>query len=44
MYDALDQSMTSLRVARNVDCAACGDATGSPVLVDYDESCAPVAR
>jgi len=44
MYDALDQSMTSLRVARNPDCPACGDRAGPPVLVDYDESCAPAGR
>jgi len=44
LYDALDQSMTRLRFDRNPRCVACGDEAGKPVLVDYDESCAPAIR
>lgn len=38
-YDALDQSMMSLRIARNSNCASCGDSAPIPQLIDYDESC-----
>ena len=41
-YDALDQSMMTLRISRNTACAACGDSSQTPALVDYDESCTPV--
>ena len=42
-YDVLDHSMLTLRTARNAECAACGDGRPAPTLVDYDESCRPVA-
>ena len=39
-YDALEQSMLTLRILRNPKCPACGGPP--PPLVDYDETCAPV--
>lgn len=42
LYDALDQSMTTLQIRRDPKCPACGDGM-APTLIDYDESCAPVA-
>jgi molybdopterin/thiamine biosynthesis adenylyltransferase/rhodanese-related sulfurtransferase len=38
-YDALDQSFLSFRIERNTDCAACGDGSPLPQLVDYDAQC-----
>jgi len=38
-YDSLDQSMTTVRISRNPECAACGDPSNLPALVDYDASC-----
>lgn len=38
-YDALDQSMMSLRISRNRECASCGDQAPLPELIDYDETC-----
>lgn len=41
-YDALDQSMMTLRMGRDPECPACGDGRPKPTLVDYDASCRPV--
>ncbi|MCP3975101.1 MAG: molybdopterin-synthase adenylyltransferase MoeB [bacterium] len=38
-YDALDQTMMSLNISRNPECASCGDRAPLPQLVDYDETC-----
>ncbi|HJQ75921.1 MAG TPA: molybdopterin-synthase adenylyltransferase MoeB [Acidimicrobiia bacterium] len=43
IYDALDQEFTTVSVARDPDCAACGDPGRMPPLVDYDPSCRPPA-
>ena len=41
-YDALEQSMMTLRINRDPDCLTCGDRAPAPVIVDYDETCVPV--
>jgi molybdopterin/thiamine biosynthesis adenylyltransferase/rhodanese-related sulfurtransferase len=41
-YDALEQSMMTLRISRNPDCMTCGDQAPAPAIVDYDETCVPV--
>lgn len=43
LYDALEQDFTTLPLARDPECPACGDPERLPTLVDYDESCLPVA-
>jgi molybdopterin/thiamine biosynthesis adenylyltransferase/rhodanese-related sulfurtransferase len=39
IYEALDQSFTSVRLARRPECLACGDEERPPLLVDYDPYC-----
>jgi molybdopterin/thiamine biosynthesis adenylyltransferase/rhodanese-related sulfurtransferase len=41
-YDALDQSMMTLRISRDPNCLTCGDGAGVPVIVDYDATCVPI--
>lgn len=41
VYDALEQDFQTVKIRRNPDCAACGDADAPPLLVDYDQTCAP---
>lgn len=41
-YDALEQSMMTLRITRDPDCLTCGDGSPAPVIVDYDATCVPV--
>lgn len=43
MYDALEQHFTTLQIPRDPNCAACSDPGAPPLLVDYDEACAPAA-
>jgi adenylyltransferase/sulfurtransferase len=40
-YDALEQSMMTLRISRDPDCLTCGDQAGVPDIVDYDDTCVP---
>jgi molybdopterin/thiamine biosynthesis adenylyltransferase/rhodanese-related sulfurtransferase len=40
VYDALDQTFTTLNVARRPTCSACADPENPPTLVDYDWTCA----
>jgi len=40
-YDALGAVFDTLSVKRTPDCPACGDENQLPMLVDYDEACAP---
>jgi molybdopterin/thiamine biosynthesis adenylyltransferase/rhodanese-related sulfurtransferase len=42
-YDALEQRLATLNLARDPDCPACGDETRPPPLVDYDDACRPVS-
>ncbi|MGH8928279.1 MAG: molybdopterin-synthase adenylyltransferase MoeB [Acidimicrobiia bacterium] len=42
IYDALEQSFTTVNVRRNPDCPACSDPSQPPALVDYDPACRPV--
>ncbi|CAN5813509.1 molybdopterin-synthase adenylyltransferase MoeB [soil metagenome] len=42
IYDALEQDFQTVRVRRNPDCPACADVDSPPILVDYDQTCAPV--
>lgn len=44
IYDALEQDLQTVKVRRDPDCAACGDADHPPRLVDYDLACAPAGR
>ncbi|MGQ0850052.1 MAG: molybdopterin-synthase adenylyltransferase MoeB, partial [Actinomycetota bacterium] len=41
IYDALDQSFTTVKLSRRTDCPACADPDHPPVLVDYDPYCRP---
>ncbi len=41
-YDALEQSMMTLRVVRDPECPTCGADAPAPVIVDYDDTCVPV--
>jgi len=43
IYDALDQEFTTVTVNRDPACAACGDPSLLPEIVDYDETCRPSA-
>jgi molybdopterin/thiamine biosynthesis adenylyltransferase/rhodanese-related sulfurtransferase len=43
VYDALDQDFLTVSVSREPDCPACSDPEHPPTLVDYDETCRPVA-
>jgi sulfur-carrier protein adenylyltransferase/sulfurtransferase len=42
-YDALSQDFGILRFERDPECAACSDEDRPPRLVDYDETCRPLA-
>jgi sulfur-carrier protein adenylyltransferase/sulfurtransferase len=39
VYDALEQDITLLPIARDPDCPACSDPSRPPRIVDYDETC-----
>jgi molybdopterin/thiamine biosynthesis adenylyltransferase/rhodanese-related sulfurtransferase len=39
LYDALEQDFTTVRIARNPECPACGDPDSKPPIKDYDASC-----
>ncbi|MCO6502829.1 MAG: molybdopterin-synthase adenylyltransferase MoeB [Acidimicrobiales bacterium] len=43
VFDALEQDFTALPIRRDPDCPACSDPDRPPRLVDYDETCRPVA-
>ncbi|HEX6946992.1 MAG TPA: molybdopterin-synthase adenylyltransferase MoeB [Acidimicrobiia bacterium] len=43
VFDALEQEFTTLPIRRDPDCPACSDPDRPPPLVDYDETCRPVA-
>lgn len=40
-YDALTERFRTLRLERDPECPACGDAGRLPTLVDYDQACLP---
>jgi len=40
-YDALEQSMMTLRITKDPGCLTCGDRAVVPAIVDYDETCVP---
>jgi molybdopterin/thiamine biosynthesis adenylyltransferase len=41
IYDGLEQDMQTVTVKRRSTCAACGDPTSPPPLIDYDQHCLP---
>lgn len=42
VYDALEQDVSLLPIARDPDCPACSDPMQPPRIVDYDETCAAI--
>ena len=44
VYDALEQSFTSVSVSQNAECPACSDPDRPPLLIDYDDSCRPAGN
>lgn len=43
VYDALEQEFATLHISRDPECPACRDREDPPRLVDYDDTCRPVA-
>lgn len=43
-YDALGGEFAELRIQRDPQCPACGNADAPPAITDYDETCRPSPR